>query len=93
MAISLCLYFCSNHTYPEQLRKIDKMLSVLTANKKGESIAPEDLDKIERLKTERDECLQPVKIRITGGDGGQLSSSGNNHSTGSDSPTGTCGLI
>lgn len=42
------------------------MISVLSLNKKGEGISPEDLEKIEKLKAEREECLTPVKIRITG---------------------------
>lgn len=71
-----------------KLRKIDKMIHVLTLNKKGDNLSTEDVEKIEKLKAEREECLQPVKIRITGHDGGQLSNS-NNQSTGSDSPDGT----
>jgi hypothetical protein len=63
------------------------MINVLTLNKKGDNLAQEDLEKIEKLRLEREECLQPVKIRITGHDGGQLSSS-NNQSTESDNPTG-----
>jgi len=50
------------------LRKIDKMMHMLTLNKKGDTLAQEDLEKIERLKSEREECLHPVKIRITGQD-------------------------
>jgi len=50
------------------LRKIDKMVNLLTLNKRGEAMAPEDLEKMEKLKEERAECLLPVKIRITGYD-------------------------
>lgn len=60
------------------------MIHVLSLSKKGD-IPAEDVEKIEKLRIEREECLQPVKIRITGHDGGQLSNS-NNQSTGSDSP-------
>jgi hypothetical protein len=50
------------------LRKIDKMIRVLTLNKKSDSLPREDQEKIQRLKREREECLHPVKIRITGHD-------------------------
>jgi len=50
------------------LRKIDKMIRMLTLNKKNEAIPREDQEKIHRLKREREECLHPVKIRITGHD-------------------------
>jgi len=44
------------------------MIRVLTLNKKSDSIPREDQEKIQRLKREREECLHPVKIRITGHD-------------------------
>jgi len=55
------------------LRKIDKMVNLLTLNKRGEAMAPEDIEKMEKLKEERAECLLPVKIRITGYDVSQHS--------------------
>jgi len=67
----LCKRFkeCTRRKWPYRyLRKIDKMIRVLTLNKKGESIPREDQEKIQRLKREREECLHPVKIRITGHD-------------------------
>jgi len=57
------------------------MIRVLTLNKKSDTIPREDQEKIQRLKREREECLHPVKIRITGHDKnsarGLLTSSGN----------------
>jgi len=44
------------------------MIRVLTLNKKSDSLPREDQEKIQRLKREREECLHPVKIRITGHD-------------------------
>jgi len=66
----LCKRFkeCTRRKWPYRyLRKIDKMIRVLSV-KKNESIPREDQEKIQRLKREREECLQPVKIRITGHD-------------------------
>jgi len=67
----LCKRFkeCTRRKWPYRyLRKIDKMIRVLTLNKKPESIPKDDQDKIQCLKKEREECLHPVKIRITGHD-------------------------
>jgi len=67
----LCKRFkeCTRRKWPYRyLRKIDKMIRMLTLNKKNESIPREDQEKIHRLKREREECLHPVKIRITGHD-------------------------
>jgi len=67
----LCKRFkeCTRRKWPYRyLRKIDKMVRVLTLNKKADSIPLEDQEKIQRLHREREECLQPVKIRITGHD-------------------------
>jgi len=66
----LCKRFkeCTRRKWPYRyLRKIDKMIRVLSINKKGD-VAREDQEKIQRLKREREECLHPVKIRITGHD-------------------------
>jgi len=80
----LCKRFkeCTRRKWPYRyLRKIDKMIRVLTLNKKSDTIPREDQEKIQRLKREREECLHPVKIRITGHDKnsarGLLTSSGN----------------
>jgi len=67
----LCKRFkeCTRRKWPYRyLRKIDKMVRVLTLNKKMENMTKEEQEKIERLKLEREECLHPVKIRITGSD-------------------------
>jgi hypothetical protein len=67
----LCKRFkeCTRRKWPYRyLRKIDKMIRVLTLNKKSDSLPKEDQEKIQRLKREREECLHPVKIRITGHD-------------------------
>jgi hypothetical protein len=63
------------------------MINILSFKSKGEGISAEDLEKIEKLKAEREECLAPVKIRITG-DLPALQAS-----TGSDTPTGLYWLL
>jgi len=80
----LCKRFkeCTRRKWPYRyLRKIDKMIRVINLNKKSDTIPREDQEKIQRLKREREECLHPVKIRITGHDKnsslGLLTSSGN----------------
>eukprot|EP01126_Amoeba_proteus_P040991 TRINITY_DN4399_c0_g1_i5.p2 TRINITY_DN4399_c0_g1~~TRINITY_DN4399_c0_g1_i5.p2 ORF type:complete len:139 (-),score=31.38 TRINITY_DN4399_c0_g1_i5:629-1045(-) len=81
----LCKRFkeCTRRKWPYRyLRKIDKMLRVLTFNKKMENFTKEEQEKITRLKLERDECLQPVKIRITGADLQQLNALNLNASRG-----------
>jgi len=66
----LCKRFkeCTRRKWPYRyLRKIDKMLQ--TFPPKGEYYSnSDDQEKIQRLRKEREECLQPVKIRITGND-------------------------
>jgi len=67
----LCKRFkeCTRRKWPYRyLRKIDKMIRVLTLNKKSEGLPKEDQEKIARLKKEKEDCLRPVKIRITGSD-------------------------
>jgi len=66
----LCKRFkeCTRRKWPYRyLRKIDKMLQMFSP-KSGYFAGTEDQEKIDRLKREREECLQPVKIRITGND-------------------------
>jgi hypothetical protein len=68
----LCKRFkeCTRRKWPYRyLRKIDKMLQMFSPKSGGYFAGgTEDQEKIERLKREREECLQPVKIRITGND-------------------------
>eukprot|EP01125_Pyxidicula_operculata_P000791 TRINITY_DN106_c0_g1_i1.p1 TRINITY_DN106_c0_g1~~TRINITY_DN106_c0_g1_i1.p1 ORF type:complete len:490 (-),score=108.57 TRINITY_DN106_c0_g1_i1:481-1950(-) len=67
----LCKRFkeCTRRKWPYRyLRKIDKMIRLLTLNKKNDPIPCEDIEKIQQLQKEREECLHPVKIRITGQD-------------------------
>lgn len=61
-------------------------MNLLTINKKGDTLSTEDKEKIEKLKAEREECLQPVRIRITG----DLPSLKNNGGT--ETPTGKTGV-
>jgi len=66
----LCKRFkeCTRRKWPYRyLRKNDKMLPMFSP-KSGYFNGTENQEKIERLKKEREECLQPVKIRITGND-------------------------
>jgi len=63
------------------------MIHVLTLNKKGDTLSKEELEKVEKLKSEREECLHPVKIRITGHDVAQLSSNNISVSSGGNTPT------
>jgi hypothetical protein len=86
----LCKRFkeCTRRKWPYRyLRKIDKMIHVLTLNKKGDSLSKEELEKVEKLKAEREECLHPVKIRITGHDVAQLNSNNISVSSGGNTPT------
>jgi len=67
----LCKRFkeCTRRKWPYRyIRKIEKMIRVLTVNKKTDGIPKEDQEKIQKLKQEKEECLRPVKIRITGSD-------------------------
>jgi len=67
----LCKRFkeCTRRKWPYRyLRKIDKMLQMFSPKSGYFAACVEDQEKIERLKREREECLQPVKIRITGND-------------------------
>jgi len=86
----LCKRFkeCTRRKWPYRyLRKIDKMIHVLTLNKKGDSLSKDELEKVEKLKAEREECLHPVKIRITGHDVAQLNSNNISVSSGGNTPT------
>jgi len=86
----LCKRFkeCTRRKWPYRyLRKIDKMIHVLSLNKKGDTLTKEELEKIEKLKAEREECLHPVKIRITGHDIAQLNSNNISVSSGGSTPT------
>jgi len=67
----LCKRFkeCTRRKWPYRyLRKIDKMLQMFSPKGEYSFAGSEDQEKIQRLKKEREECLQPVKIRITGND-------------------------
>jgi hypothetical protein len=55
-----------------QLRKIDKLINMLKMHRKSGTLTPEDQEKLERLTKEREECLRPVRIRITGHDRAQF---------------------
>eukprot|EP01102_Stenamoeba_stenopodia_P010479 TRINITY_DN315_c0_g1_i1.p1 TRINITY_DN315_c0_g1~~TRINITY_DN315_c0_g1_i1.p1 ORF type:complete len:489 (+),score=153.06 TRINITY_DN315_c0_g1_i1:207-1673(+) len=64
----LCKRFkeCTRRKWPYRyLRKIDKVINILNLHKSDGVIPKEDREKLERLTKERDECLRPVKIRIT----------------------------
>lgn len=63
----LCKRFkeCTRRKWPYRyIRKIDKIISMLSV-KDGTPLTPEDKKKLEKLMKEREERLQPVKIRIT----------------------------
>jgi len=67
----LCKRFkeCTRRKWPYRyLRKIDKMIRVMTVNKDVSILTGEEKSKIERLTLERKQCLEPVRIRITGKD-------------------------
>jgi len=67
----LCKRFkeCTRRKWPYRyLRKIDKMLQMFSPKGEYSFAGTEDQEKIQRLRKEREECLQPVKIRITGND-------------------------
>eukprot|EP01127_Copromyxa_protea_P009616 TRINITY_DN2280_c0_g1_i1.p1 TRINITY_DN2280_c0_g1~~TRINITY_DN2280_c0_g1_i1.p1 ORF type:complete len:471 (+),score=76.96 TRINITY_DN2280_c0_g1_i1:168-1415(+) len=84
----LCKRFkeCTRRKWPYRyLRKIEKMMNVLMLNKKADNLSSEDAEKIEKLKAEREECLTPVKIRITGDSLPALRDNGSDTPTGSDS--------
>lgn len=65
----LCKRFkeCTRRKWPYRyLRKIDKIITMLNLHKAdGQGMSEEDRDKLTRLHKEREECLRPVKIRIT----------------------------
>jgi hypothetical protein len=65
----LCKRFkeCTRRKWPYRyLRKIDKIINMLNLHKAdGDGMSEEDRDKLTRLHKEREECLRPVKIRIT----------------------------
>jgi len=63
----LCKRFkeCTRRKWPYRyIRKIDKIINMLSV-KDGTPLTPEDKKKLEKLMKEREERLQPVKIRIT----------------------------
>jgi hypothetical protein len=67
----LCKRFkeCTRRKWPYRyLRKIDKLINMLKMHRKSGTLTPEDQEKLERLTKEREECLRPVRIRITGHD-------------------------
>jgi len=67
----LCKRFkeCTRRKWPYRyLRKIDKMLQMFSPKSGYYPNTTEEQEKMDRLKRERVECLQPVKIRITGND-------------------------
>jgi len=67
----LCKRFkeCTRRKWPYRyLRKIDKMLQMFSPKGEYFTSGTEDQEKIDRLRKEREECLHPVKIRITGND-------------------------
>eukprot|EP01087_Luapelamoeba_hula_P015186 TRINITY_DN4505_c0_g1_i4.p1 TRINITY_DN4505_c0_g1~~TRINITY_DN4505_c0_g1_i4.p1 ORF type:complete len:665 (+),score=93.47 TRINITY_DN4505_c0_g1_i4:14-2008(+) len=64
----LCKRFkeCTRRKWPYRyLRKIDKVINMLNLHKTDGIMARDDQDKLGRLNKEREECLRPVKIRIT----------------------------
>ncbi|GAM24394.1 hypothetical protein SAMD00019534_075690 [Acytostelium subglobosum LB1] len=64
----LCKRFkeCTRRKWPYRyLRKIDKVIKILSFQN-GTEIPKEDREKLDKLMQEREECLRPVKIRITG---------------------------
>ncbi|EFA79181.1 hypothetical protein PPL_08007 [Heterostelium album PN500] len=64
----LCKRFkeCTRRKWPYRyLRKIDKVIKILTFQH-GNDIPKEEKEKLDKLMQEREECLKPVKIRITG---------------------------
>jgi len=64
----LCKRFkeCTRRKWPYRyLRKIDKVIKILSFQNINE-IPKEEKEKLERFIIEREECLRPVKIRITG---------------------------
>jgi len=65
----LCKRFkeCTRRKWPYRyLRKIDKVINMLNLHKSDDGTVPkEDQEKLQRLNKEREECLRPVRIRIT----------------------------
>jgi len=65
----LCKRFkeCTRRKWPYRyLRKIDKVINMLNLHKCDDGTVPkEDQEKLQRLNKEREECLRPVRIRIT----------------------------
>lgn len=60
-------------------------MGAIPKGKKGEGLSPEDAERMEKLKAEKEECLQPVKIRITGEALPSMSTSTGGEDTGTDS--------
>jgi len=66
----LCKRFkeCTRRKWPYRyIRKIDKIINMLCVHHDG-PLSPEDKKKLDKLVKEREERLQPVKIRITAHD-------------------------
>jgi len=65
----LCKRFkeCTRRKWPYRyLRKIEKVITMLEAQKAdGAEMTPEDEEKLASLSEQREECLKPVRIRIT----------------------------
>eukprot|EP01121_Diplochlamys_sp_Union-15-3_P007537 TRINITY_DN1922_c0_g2_i1.p1 TRINITY_DN1922_c0_g2~~TRINITY_DN1922_c0_g2_i1.p1 ORF type:complete len:517 (-),score=66.52 TRINITY_DN1922_c0_g2_i1:103-1653(-) len=67
----LCKRFkeCTKRKWPYRyLRKIDKTIQSLKAQKESGTITPDDALKLEKFISEREACLRPIKIRISGND-------------------------
>eukprot|EP01121_Diplochlamys_sp_Union-15-3_P007539 TRINITY_DN1922_c0_g3_i2.p1 TRINITY_DN1922_c0_g3~~TRINITY_DN1922_c0_g3_i2.p1 ORF type:complete len:349 (-),score=38.33 TRINITY_DN1922_c0_g3_i2:78-1124(-) len=67
----LCKRFkeCTKRKWPYRyLRKIDKTIQTLKTQKESGMISPDDALKLEKLIAEREACLRPIKIRISGND-------------------------
>eukprot|EP01117_Protostelium_nocturnum_P009515 TRINITY_DN3399_c0_g1_i2.p1 TRINITY_DN3399_c0_g1~~TRINITY_DN3399_c0_g1_i2.p1 ORF type:complete len:617 (-),score=203.94 TRINITY_DN3399_c0_g1_i2:59-1909(-) len=50
------------------LRKLEKVIKMLHLQEKEGGTSKEDREKLDRLEKEKEECLRPVKIRITAND-------------------------
>jgi len=71
----LCKRFkeCTRRKWPYRyLCKIEKVINLMYHQSEGQ-LSEEDCIKLEHLKREREECLQPVKIRIIPHENGDLS--------------------
>ncbi|KAL6071284.1 RWP-RK domain-containing protein [Balamuthia mandrillaris] len=64
----LCKRFkeCTRRKWPYRyLRKIDKIIGMLKLHSADGLVLDEDKEKLSRLRKEREDCLRPVRIRIT----------------------------